>query len=220
MTEQAPPNIRVFIVDDHELVRRGLRDFIAEADGVEIVGEAATAGEAVAMISASLVDVAILDVRLPDGDGIQVCREVRSQHPEVACLILTSFSDEGAVLDAIMAGASGYLLKETRGSEIVDAILRVASGASLLDASVTQQVMDGVRNNGQSRSELTPQEERILELIGKGHSNREIAQQLFLAEQTVKNYVSRLLAKLNLKRRTQAAIYAGNRALRKDDKNS
>jgi DNA-binding NarL/FixJ family response regulator len=201
----------VFLLDDHEVVRRGLREMVdAEAD-LEVVGEASTAEEALARIPPTHPDVAVLDVRLPDGNGVEVCREVRSRHSEIQCLILTSFADDEALFQAIMAGASGYLLKQIRGPDIVDAIRRVALGQSLLDPSVTSRVLERLRSGPEEDERLgtlTEQERRILDLIAQGLTNRQIAQTVHLAEKTVKNYVSNLLAKLGMERRTQAAVYA------------
>jgi DNA-binding NarL/FixJ family response regulator len=202
--------IRVFLLDDHEIVRRGLRDLLEVEPDIEVVGEGGSAAEALARIPAVRPDVAVLDVRLPDGNGVEVCREVRSRLPEVRCLMLTSFADDEALFDAIMAGASGYVLKQIRGNELVDAVRAVAAGKSLLDAGATARVLERLRH-GEQRDErlaaLTEQERRILELIGEGLTNRQIGQQLHLAEKTVKNYVSNLLAKLGMERRTQAAAY-------------
>ncbi len=203
--------IKVFLLDDHELVRRGLREFLEEEGDLEIVGEAGTAGEALDVVSKDVPDVAILDVRLPDGNGIEVCREIRSRFPETSCLVLTSYADDRAMFEAVIAGAAGYVLKETRASELVDDIRRLAAGETLLDEDVTQKVLASMRAKEGHRAPLSPQEERILDLIGEGLSNREIAQRLHLAEQTVKNYVSRLMAKLGFERRVQAALYATQR---------
>jgi len=208
----APPDpVRVFLLDDHEVVRRGLRDLLEAAGGLEVVGEAGTADEALRRIPPTRPDVAIVDVRLPDGNGVDVCREIRSAHPEVQCLILTSFSDDEALFQAIMAGAAGYLLKQIRGTDLVDAIRRVAEGQSLLDPAVTARVLDRLRTppaDDERLARLTDQERRILDLIAEGLTNRQIAQRIHLAEKTVKNYVSNLLAKLGMERRTQAAVYA------------
>src|SRR3954451_8401736 len=204
--------IRVFLLDDHEVVRRGLIDLL-QADGdIEVVGESGSAQEAARRIPAFRPDVMILDARLPDGNGIDVCRDVRAVDSTIKGLILTSYEDDEALFAAIMAGASGYVLKQIRGTDLVDAIRRVAQGQSLLDPAVTQRVLERIRT-GQSDepeelSALTGQERRILELIAEGMTNRQIGEQLFLAEKTVKNYVSSLLAKLGLERRTQAAILA------------
>jgi DNA-binding NarL/FixJ family response regulator len=201
---------RVFLLDDHEVVRRGLRDLLEAEDDLEVVGEAGTAEEAYGRIPATSPDVAVLDVRLPDGDGIEVCREIRSKHPEIACIMLTSFSDDEAVYAAIMAGAAGYLLKQVRGTDLVDGIRLVGGGGSLLDPSVTARVLERVRNRDQvdELSMLTGQERKILDLIAEGLTNRQIGERLFLAEKTVKNYVSNLLSKLGMSRRTEAAAYA------------
>jgi two-component system response regulator DevR len=202
--------IRVFLLDDHEVVRRGLKELL-EGDGdIEVVGEADTAEVAYGRIPATRPDVAVLDVRLPDGDGVEVCREIRSNHPEIACLMLTSYADDEALFAAIMAGAAGFVLKQVRGSDLVDAIRRVAAGESLLDPAVTARVLDRLRAKPEDDelSGLTPQERRILGLIGEGKTNRQIGEDMFLAEKTVKNYVSNLLAKLGMSRRTEAAAYA------------
>jgi len=201
---------RVFLLDDHEVVRRGLRDMLDAEDDLTVVGEAGTADEALSRIPPTRPDVAVLDVRLPDGNGVEVCREVRSRHPEIQCLMLTSFADDEALFQAIMAGASGYLLKQIKGPDIVDAIRRVAAGQSLLDAAVTKRVLDRLRHppeEDERLASLTDQERRILELIAEGLTNRQIADRVHLAEKTVKNYVSNLLAKLGMERRTQAAVY-------------
>ncbi len=203
--------IRVFLLDDHEIVRRGVRDMLEAEGGITVIGEAGTASAALARIPALRPDVAVLDVRLPDGDGVTVCREIRSRMPEVACLMLTSFADDDALMDAVMAGASGYVLKQIRGTDLVGAVRTVATGQSMLDPRAASQLMARLR--GQSTRQdplagLTPQEKRILELIGEGLTNRQIGEQLFLAEKTVKNYISGLFAKLGMERRTQAAAYA------------
>lgn len=202
--------IRVFLLDDHELVRRGLSDLLGVEADLEVVGEASSVAEALTRIPATQPDVAVLDVRLPDGTGVEVCRDIRSQMPDVKCLMLTSFSDDEALFDAIMAGASGYVLKEIRGHDLVDAIRQVAAGKSLLDPSLTQKVLERLRRGNQEDerlSALSDQERRILELIGEGMTNRQIGEQMHLAEKTVKNYVSSLLAKLGMERRTQAAAF-------------
>jgi len=204
--------IRVFLLDDHEVVRRGVHELLSIEDDIEIVGEAGTAAEALARVPATRPDVAVLDVRLPDGSGVEVCREIRSHRPEIRCLMLTSFSDDEALFDAIMAGASGYVLKAIRGTDLVSAVRDVAAGKSLLDPVATGRVLDRLREGGGGRQDerlsgLTPQERRILDLIGEGMTNRQIGNQLHLAEKTVKNYVSSLLSKLGMARRTQAAAY-------------
>jgi DNA-binding NarL/FixJ family response regulator len=202
--------IRVFLLDDHEVVRRGLRDLLESEDDIEVVGEAGTAEEAMGRVPATSPNVAVLDVRLPDGDGIEVCREIRSKHPEIACIMLTSFADDEAVYAAIMAGAAGYVLKQVRGTELVEGIRRVAAGDSLLDPSVTTRVLERLRHrdDADELAALTDQERNILELISDGLTNRQIGERMFLAEKTVKNYVSNLLAKLGMSRRTEAAAYA------------
>ena len=207
--EAAP--IRIFLLDDHELVRRGLRDFLEEEGDLEVVGEAGTAGDALGGIESTNPDVAIIDVRLPDGNGVEVCREVRSRFPETKCLILTSYADEEALFGAIVAGASGYVLKETKTSDLVRDIRKVSDGQSLLDPKLTQEVMGRATSNAATAAQLSPQEERILELIGEGLTNRQIGERLHLAEQTVKNYVSRMMGKLGFQRRVQAALYATKR---------
>jgi DNA-binding NarL/FixJ family response regulator len=205
------PQIGVFLLDDHEIVRRGVRELLEAESDITVVGEAGTAASALARIPALRPDVAVLDVRLPDGNGVTVCRDIRSQLPEVACLMLTSFGDDEALFDAIMAGASGYVLKQIRGTDLVGAVRTVASGESMLDPEAAGRVMRHMRERG-SRSDplagLTAQERRILELIGEGLTNRQIGECMFLAEKTVKNYVSGLFAKLGMERRTQAAAYA------------
>ena len=206
----ADPSIRVFLLDDHEVVRRGVRELLEAEPDIEVVGEAGTAGEALARVAGSRPDVAVLDVRLPDGDGVSVCRELRSAHPELACLMLTSFADDEALFDAILAGAAGYVLKQIRGADLVGAVRTVAAGGSLLDPRATAAVMQRLRTPKalDPLATLTDQERRILELIGEGLTNREIGERMFLAEKTVKNYVSNLLAKLGLQRRTQVAVLA------------
>jgi two-component system, NarL family, response regulator DevR len=208
---------RVFLLDDHEIVRRGVRELLESQPDIEIVGEAGTAEEAYGRIPATTPDVALLDLRLPDGDGIEVCREIRSRHPEIECVILTSFADDEAVYAAILAGAAGYLLKQVRGTDIVDAVRRVGRGESLLDPTVTRRVLDRLRRRESSDelADLTSQERRILELIGEGLTNRQIGERIHLAEKTVKNYVSNLLAKMGMSRRTEAAAYAARLAERK-----
>ena len=211
MTVEPTPKIRVFLLDDHEIVRRGLRELLESEGDIEVVGESGLAKEAIRRIPALRPDVAVLDGRLPDGSGIDVCREVRSQDPSIAALILTSYDDDDALFAAIMAGAAGYVLKQIRGTELIDTVRRVAAGQSMLDPAVTQRVLDRLRTGPQedpALASLTAQEKRILELIGKGMTNRQIAEEMFLAEKTVKNYVSALFVKLGLERRTQAAVFA------------
>ncbi len=209
--------IRVFLLDDHEIVRRGVRELIDGEDDLQVVGEAATAAEALARIPAAEPNVAVLDVQLAEGTGIEVCREVRSRHPETSCLILTSFADDEALLNAVVAGASGYVLKQVRGNDLVESIRTVASGRSLLDPSITERVIERLRRGPEEDPKLaglTPQERRILDLLAEGLTNRQIAAELFLAEKTVKNYVSNLLMKMGMSRRTEAAVYAARRAER------
>jgi two-component system response regulator DevR len=210
--------VAVFLLDDHEIVRRGLRDLLESDEELTVVGEAGTVEEAVGRIAATRPDVAVLDVRLPDGSGIEVCREIRSAHPEIACLMLTSFADDEALFAAIMAGAAGFVLKQVRGSDLVDAVHRVGAGESLLDPAVTARVLDRLRNrtDDDELSTLTAQERKVLDLIAEGMTNRQIGEQLFLAEKTIKNYVSNLLAKLGMSRRTEAAAYAARLAERRE----
>lgn len=203
--------LRVFLLDDHEVVRSGLRTLLEATDDLVVVGEAATAADALARIPSVRPDVAVLDVRLPDASGVEVCREIRSDFPEVACVMLTSYADDDALFAAIMAGAAGYVLKQIRGTDLVDSIRRAGAGQSLLDPAVTKRVLERLRDRPEEdprMSSLTNQERRILDLIAEGQTNRQIAASLFLAEKTVKNYVSNLLAKLGMERRTQAATYA------------
>jgi DNA-binding NarL/FixJ family response regulator len=213
---------RVFLLDDHELVRRGVRDLLRSDDDMSVVGEAGTAEEALRMIPQLEPDVAVLDVRLGDQPsgmtGIEVCREIRSSHPEVACIILTSYADDEALLTAVMAGAAGYILKQIHGTDLVNAVRRVAAGQSLLDPTTTARVLERLRTPSRTEdplAKLTPQERRILGLISDGLTNRQIGEVMFLAEKTVKNYVSNLLAKLGMERRTQAAAFAARLAERR-----
>ncbi|GGU92383.1 DNA-binding response regulator [Streptomyces filipinensis] len=214
-TEQHP--IRVFLLDDHEVVRRGLADLLDAEPDIAVVGDADTAEHALVRGPAVRPDVAVLDVRLPDGDGISVCRELRSRMPELACLMLTSFDDEDALLDAIMAGASGYVLKQIKGSDLVSAVRTVASGQSMLDPATTARLMRSLRTDPADApslppelASLSPRERDILALIGDGLTNREIGQRLYLSEKTVKNHISRMLAKLGVQRRVQAAVLASH----------
>ena len=203
--------IRVFLLDDHEVVRRGLHDLLESEGDIEVVGESGSVREAIARIPALRPHVAVLDGRLPDGSGIDVCREVRSIDPTIQALILTSYDDDEALFAAIMAGASGYVLKQIAGNDLVDAVRRVAAGQSLLDPALTARVLERVRKGPEAHEELaglTEQERKILALIAEGLTNRQIGERLFLAEKTVKNYVSSILSKLGLERRTQAAVLA------------
>ena len=208
--------ISVFLLDDHEGVRRGLRDLLEAEPDMDVIGEAGTAASAVGRILALRPDVAVLDVRLPDGDGVSVCREIRSALPGTACLMLTSYGDDGALLGAIMAGAAGYVLKETCGSDLVSAVRTLAAGRSTLDADATQRVMERLREQVAAvspLSALTGQEKRVLELIGEGLTNRQISERMILSEKTAKNYVSSVLTKLGMQRRAQAAAFAARLAV-------
>jgi two-component system, NarL family, response regulator DevR len=203
--------IRVFLLDDHEVVRHGLRALLESAGDIVVVGESGLAVEATARIPALHADVAVLDARLPDGSGIEVCRAVRAVDPDVRALILTSYDDDEALFAAIMAGASGYVLKEIGGHDLVGAVRQVAAGNSLIDPTLTARVLDRVRNGPATvpeLSDLTEQELKLLGLIAEGLTNRQIGERMFLAEKTVKNYVSSILSKLGLERRTQAAVLA------------
>jgi len=203
--------VTVFVLDDHELVRTGLRALLEAEDDITVVGEAATAAEALARIPAVHPQVAVLDVRLPDGTGIEVCREVRSRHPEIACVMLTSYADDEAHLASIMAGASGYVLKQVGGTDLVDDIRRAAAGQSLLDPFIAERVLERLRSGEREDPRLaglTPQERRLLDLVAEGRTNRQIAEVMHLAEKTVKNYVSVMLGKMGMEHRTQAAAYA------------
>ncbi|EIE99473.1 response regulator [Saccharomonospora glauca] len=203
--------ISVFLVDDHEIVRRGLADLLEGEPDMRIAGEAASVGEALTRIPGSGADVAVLDVRLPDGNGVELCRELLSRTEGLKCLMLTSYHDDEALLNAIMAGASGFVLKQVLGSDLVSAVRTVGSGGSLLDSKTTSALMNRLRKEREDAdpvAELSEQERAVFELIGEGLTNREIAARLFLAEKTVKNYVSRLLGKLGMRRRTQAAVLA------------
>jgi len=213
LSEPDSTDVRVFLLDDHEIVRRGIADLLHSEPGIIVVGEAGTAAEALRIIPATQPHVAVLDARLPDGSGIDVCRDIRSSAPEIRCLILTSYDDDDAIFAAVMAGAAGYLLKEIRGSYLVDAIRQVAAGKSLLDPAVTERLLTRLREGApqdQRLASLTDREREVLGLITEGLTNREIGERLFLAEKTVKNYVSGLLAKLGMQRRTQAAVYGAD----------
>ncbi|MEU5882451.1 response regulator transcription factor [Spirillospora sp. NPDC047279] len=209
-TERNRP-IRVFLTDDHEVVRRGVAALLSAEGDIEVVGEAGTVAQALARIPAARPDVAVLDVRLPDGDGISISREIRSRMPEVACLMLTSFDDEDALFESVMAGAAGYVLKQIHGSDLVGAVRTVASGQSLLDPASTTRMLARLRERQERHADplaaLSDQERQILDLIGEGLTNRQIGERMFLAEKTVKNYVSSLFAKLGMSRRTQAAAF-------------
>ncbi|HLY83113.1 MAG TPA: response regulator transcription factor [Acidimicrobiales bacterium] len=214
--------VRIFLLDDHELVRRGIRDLLWAEEDLTVVGEASTAEEALERIPQTKPDVAVLDVRLGEVtggmSGIEVCREIRSRHPEVACMMLTSFADDEALFASIMAGAAGYVLKQIRGLELVSAVRQVAAGESLLDPAVTARVLERLRSPQRQADPLdvlTPQERRILDLVAEGKTNRQIGEAMFLAEKTVKNYVSHLLAKLGMARRSEAAAYAARLAERR-----
>jgi two-component system response regulator DevR len=215
MTEnEASPSVtRIFLLDDHEIVRRGVADLLNSVPDFEVIGEAGTVAEALRRLPAAVPDVAILDGRLPDGSGIEVCRIIREQNPTVRCLILTSYDDDEAIFAAVLAGAAGYVLKQIRGSNLIDAVRQVAAGQSLLDPTVTARVLQRIREGKQEDARLASlnaQERKILVLIAEGLTNRQIGERLFLAEKTVKNNVSSLLAKLGMQRRTQAAVFGAN----------
>jgi two-component system response regulator DevR len=211
--------ITVFLLDDHEIVRRGVRDLLEAEDDITVVGEASTQEQAVGRVHALDPDVAVLDVRLEEGTGIEACREIRSLHPRTACLMLTSFSDDQALFEAIMAGAAGYVLKQIRANDLVDAVRRVAAGQNLLDPAVTARVLERLRR-GPDEDELiaglSAQERQVLVLLAEGMTNRQIAERMYLAEKTIKNYVTSVLAKMGLTRRTEAAVYAA-RHLKHDE---
>ena len=213
--EREKPVIRTLLVDDHEVVRKGLRAMLEAQEDIEVVAEAGTAEEAVAKARAIRPDVVVMDVRLPDASGVVACRDIRSALPDTAVLMLTSFSDDQALFDSIMAGAAGYVLKQIKGGELVDGIRRVAGGESLLDPAVTARVLDRVRNpqgdEDPRLARLTPTELRILEMIAEGLTNREIGERIHLAEKTIKNYVSTILSKLQMTRRAEAAAYLAER---------
>ncbi|MFI6151341.1 response regulator [Kitasatospora sp. NPDC051170] len=209
---QANTPVKVFLLDDHEVVRRGVQDLLDAEPDLTVIGEAGTVEQALARVPALRPDVAVLDMRLPDGDGVTVCRELRSRMPELACLILTSFDDEEALLDSIVAGAAGYVLKQISGTDLVSAVRTVASGQSMLDPGATSRLMARLRGESTQRTpdfpQLTDREREVLALIGEGLTNRQIGERLYLAEKTVKNHISRLLAKLGVERRVQAAVIA------------
>ena len=203
--------VKVFLVDDHEVVRRGLIDLLGADPDLDVVGEAGSVAEAMARIPAASPDVAVLDVRLPDGNGIELCRDLLSRMPELRCLILTSYTSDEAMLDAILAGASGYVVKDIKGMELARAVKEVGAGRSLLDnraAAALMAKLRGAAEKSDPLSGLTDQERTLLSLLSEGLTNKQIADRMFLAEKTVKNYVSRLLAKLGMERRTQAAVFA------------
>ena len=208
--DNAPPAVtRVFLLDDHEIVRRGVADLLNSHPDLDVVGEAGSAADAARVVAETRPDVAVLDVRLGDGNGIEVCRDITSTHDNVACLILTSFADDQAVVDAALAGAAGYVIKQVRGNDLVDSIRKVAAGAQLLDPATVRAAIQRLSNSDEGLvHSLTPQERKIFDLIGVGYSNRQIADEMFLAEKTVKNYVSNMLAKLGMDRRTEAAAFA------------
>jgi len=211
--------ITVFLLDDHEIVRRGVRELLESEGDIEVIGEAATVAEALTRIPLAQPDVAVLDVQLPDGSGVEVCRDLLSDRPELRCLMLTSFADDEALFDAVVAGASGYLLKQVRGSDILNSVRKVAAGVSLLDPALTARVIERIRRGpveDELIKDLTGQERKILGLLADGKTNRQIAEELFLAEKTVKNYVSNLLSKMGMNRRTEAAVYAARIAERNE----
>ena len=209
--------LRVFLIDDHEIVRRGVRELIDSEDGLVVVGEAGSVEEALHRIPALSPDVAILDVRLPDGSGVDLCRQVRSFNDPPACLMLTSYDDDAALFEAIVAGAAGYVLKQVKGHDIVEAVRKIGAGDSLIDPDMASRVLDRLRvgpDDDPRLADLTVQERRVLDLLADGLTNRQIAAEMFLAEKTVKNYVSNLLAKMGMSRRTEAAVYAARQAER------
>jgi two-component system, NarL family, response regulator DevR len=211
-------SLRVFLLDDHQVVREGVRRVLEVDEDIEVVGEAVSAAEALERIPLTMPDVAVLDVRLPDGDGIDVCREIRSRHPEVACLMLTSFADDEALAQAIMAGASGYVLKQIQGQDLVASVRAAASGHSLIDRDTARRVLEDLRRARAEEEDvgrLSPREREILEMIAAGKTNRQIGAELHLSEKTVKNYVSNLLGKLGMGRRSEAAAYAARLAERR-----
>jgi two-component system, NarL family, response regulator DevR len=220
-SEEAAVTIRILLVDDHEIVRRGIADLIGTQDDLEIVGEAATVAEALARAPRAQADVAILDVRMPDGNGIELCRELRSQLPELNCLMLTSYADDEALVDAIMAGASGFVLKQVLGIDLINAVRTVGAGGSLLDPKTTAALLNRIRREREDQDPLhalSEQERAVFDLIGEGLTNRQIGERIHLSEKTVKNYVSHLLSKLGLQRRTQAAVLATEMRAAKHDR--
>lgn len=211
-----PLPLRVLLVDDHEVVRQGLRSLIDRQEDMEVVAEASSVAEAIQESDRRRPDIVVMDIRLSDGSGVEACRDIRSQHPDIKVIMLTSYADDEAVVSSIVAGASGYLLKQVRGRDLVEAIRTVGGGGSLLDPAITQAVLQRVRDAVSGKGEkaepvLTPQEERILSLIAEGMTNKEIAEVVYLSDKTVKNYVSNILTKLDLSRRSQAAAYLARR---------
>ncbi len=217
MSEQ----IKILLVDDHEVVRMGLRTLLERRDNIAVVGEAGTVEEAIAAAERTEPDVIVMDIRLPDGNGVDACREIRSHRLETKVIMLTSYADDEAIYGSIMAGASGYLLKQTRGQDLASAIERVAAGESLLDPGITEKVLKRMRELAEGESDdlaaLTPQERKIIGLIAEGKTNKEIAEDVFLSDKTVKNYVSSILSKLNLRRRSEAAAFIAERRARSTD---
>ncbi len=213
----------MFLVDDHEIVRRGVRELLESTDDISVIGEAGTVVDALFLIPQNLPDILVLDVRLPDGSGIEVCREIRSEHPEVRCLMLTAFEEDDALLNAVLAGADGFVLKKIQGNELVEAVRAIAGGRSLLDATNLDSARGRLRTRGDNADArlqyLTPQELRILECLADGLTNRQIAEKMFLAEKTVKNYVSSLLSKMGVSRRTEAAVFAARKQVREERRN-
>ncbi len=213
--------VRILLVDDHEVVRMGLRTLLERREGLQVVGEAGTVADAVASARQWHPDVIVMDIRLPDGNGVEACREIRGERPETRVIMLTSYADDEAVYGSIMAGASGYLLKQTRGQNLAEAIERVGKGESLLDPAVTDKVLERMRSlargEGDELAALTEQERRILGLIAEGKTNKEIAEEVFLSDKTVKNYVSSILSKLNLRRRSEAAAFIAERRAKSFD---
>ena len=218
-TGKTEPTVRILIVDDHDIVRRGLAMLMSRREDFDVVGEAGTAADAVLRAKELSPDVVVMDIRLPDGTGIEACRDIRAANPDIKVLMLTSYSDEEAVMGSIMAGASGYLLKEIRSQEILDAVSRVSQGQSLLDPAVTAKVLERVRRGNpedEQWNQLTEHEKQILALITEGKTNKEISQNVHLSDKTVKNYVSNILSKLEVSRRSQAAAYMADRQARKE----
>jgi DNA-binding NarL/FixJ family response regulator len=213
--------IKILLVDDHEVVRMGLRTLLERRENITVVGEAGTVEEAVAAAKRAEPDVIVMDIRLPDGSGVDACREIRGQRPETKVIMLTSYADDEAIYGSIMAGAAGYLLKQTRGQDLASAIERVAAGESLLDPGITEKVLERMRQLAEGESDdldaLTPQERKIIGYIAEGKTNKEIANEVFLSDKTVKNYVSSILSKLNLRRRSEAAAFIAERRARSKD---